>query len=148
MQAVRTAGVVDRVKRRFERHKADLQLLVDETGDLKTLLAKDVSEGGMFVATTLPMPIGHAFCVTVVHPQNGAHFLLDCIVRRREPGANPPGVGVQFVGMDAAVHADFLAFIANELPVLSVGEEEVDEDQIDAWEEEEPTNVRPRTIPR
>jgi PilZ domain len=143
MQVARAACAPDPVRRRFERHKAELPLVVDSVGELQTLLATNVSQGGMFVATTVPLPIGHSMRVIVVHPNSGATFLLDCVVRRRDVDGSPPGVGVEFDAMSDAHRADFMEFIKDELPVLSESEEDVDESEVDQWEEEEPTNVRP-----
>jgi hypothetical protein len=143
MQAARAAGVPDQVRRRFERYKKELRLLVDSVGELKTLIATDVSQGGMFVATELPLPIGHGFRVTVVHPESGATYPLDCVVKRRDVDSKPPGVGVQFDPMNDGQRQAFMEFIKDELPILSATEEDIDPALVDAWEEEEPTNAKP-----
>jgi Tfp pilus assembly protein PilZ len=145
MQVAAAAHAVDPVRRRFQRHKAELQLLFHELGDLQTLVTRDVSQGGMFVATELPLPVGHELEVTLVHPDSARTIVLDCVIRRRDRDATPPGVGIELVHMDEGRRRAFVEFVKDDVPMLDATEEEISDDELEFIESEEPTNKRPRT---
>jgi hypothetical protein len=51
-------------QRRSERHRVRLRVVYDDGGSFNAGLARDVSEGGLFVETALPARIGTTITVT------------------------------------------------------------------------------------
>jgi hypothetical protein len=107
------------VRRRYPRHAVALQVLLHSVDDLRTFYTRNVSRGGLFVATTLEVPEGTAMRVSIIHPKSRERFTLDAVVRRRGD-ARDPGLGLEFAALDEARREEFQEFIASELPVEEV----------------------------
>jgi len=97
--------------------------------DLTTLLenyAKDISEGGIFIPTTDPKPVGVTINLTLIHPETKEEIELDGEVVRsvsereaREQKAKKltPGMGIKFVNLDRRQQNALEKFLAVEYPV-------------------------------
>jgi uncharacterized protein (TIGR02266 family) len=109
---------VDPIRRRFERHRAELELLVATVEQLHTLYSHDISKGGMFIRTDLALPPGERLLVRVVHPETGESFALEAVVRRASTDPRLRGLGVEFVNMDERARERLFEFIRSELLVL------------------------------
>ncbi len=112
-------GTPDAVRRRFPRYAAALKVNVHDVGALEQLYTRNVSKGGLFVATALDLPAGTALKLSVIHPKTGEPFPLDAEVRWR---AAPPdaGLGLEFTHLDDARREAFFDFIRSEIPVEEV----------------------------
>jgi hypothetical protein len=101
------------------------------------------------------------------------HGMVVYVIRAADGDEHAPGIGVELRGLSGGAHAAWEAFVRGaqahlgtkasaraksagiaqrgsgsrraepEAPHLSVDEEEVSEETVDAWEDEEPTNVQP-----
>jgi hypothetical protein len=101
------------------------------------------------------------------------HGMVIYVIRAAEGDEHAPGIGVELRGMTGVANAAWEGFVRDvqarlpagpsgrtkpsgiaqrgsgsrraepEAPLLSVDEEEVSEETVDAWEDEEPTNVQP-----
>lgn len=106
------------VRRRFPRYDAELELEVRSMEELQHLVTRDVSAGGMFIATEAPIAPGVVIRIVVRHPQRTETFDLDAVVRHNR--AAPMGIGVEFVGLDAARRAELMEFIRPSLPLEDI----------------------------
>jgi Tfp pilus assembly protein PilZ len=99
-------GVVDAVQRRHARHAAELPVLLESgrgepvspDGGDEAPVTQDISKGGMFIRTTLPLSVGGGVLVKLVVVASQATFAVECVVRRRVFGSQA-GVGVEFLEM-------------------------------------------------
>ncbi len=114
---------VDPVRRQFQRYKAEVQLHVEHMDELQLLYSRDVSRGGMLIATDMDFEVGHELVVKVLHPENGTTFSVDCVVRRVVRQADFKGIGVEFLRMTEGRRSDFVDFV-------SAGIQDVDDDEI------------------
>jgi hypothetical protein len=101
------------------------------------------------------------------------HGMVVYLIRAVDGDEHAPGIGVELRGLSGGAQAAWEAFVRDvqeqsrkvpsarpraaglaqrgsgrrraepEAPLLSVDEEEVSEETVDAWEDEEPTNVQP-----
>jgi len=101
------------------------------------------------------------------------HGMVVYLIRAADGDEHAPGIGVELRGLSGIAHAAWEAFVRDvqeksrkkpsarpkltgvaqrgygrrraepEAPLLSVDEEEVSEETVEAWEDEEPTNVQP-----
>jgi len=103
--------------------------------DLTTLIenyAKDLSQGGIFIPTNDPKPVGTEIALTLIHPDTGEEIALQSEVVRvvTESEAHDkrdkrlvPGMGVKFINLSEAQQSALAKFLAVEYPV------EPDQDQ-------------------
>jgi len=111
--------VPDPVRRSFPRYAAALQVQLHSVDDLRTFYTRNVSRGGLFVATTLAVAEGTRLKVSVVHPRTREQFTLRAVVRRRSTSEDP-GLGLEFAELSEARRDEFMEFIASELRVEEV----------------------------
>jgi hypothetical protein len=104
------------VRRKYPRHAVALQVLLHSVDDLRIFYTRNISRGGLFVATTLEVPEGTSMRVSIIHPKSQERFTLQAVVRRRGD-AGDPGLGLEFAALDEARREEFQEFIASELPV-------------------------------
>jgi hypothetical protein len=101
------------------------------------------------------------------------HGMVVYLIRAADGDEHAPGIGIELRGLSGVAHAAWEAFVRDvqeqsrkkpsarpkltgvaqrgsgrrraepEAPLLSVDEEEVSEETVEAWEDEEPTNVQP-----
>ncbi len=107
------------VRRQYPRHAMVLEVLLHSVDDLRTFYSRNVSKGGLFVATTLEVPEGTVMKVSVIHPRSRERFTLQAVVRRRVT-VGDAGLGLEFAALDDGRREEFQEFIASELPVEEV----------------------------
>jgi uncharacterized protein (TIGR02266 family) len=107
------------VRRHFPRYAASLQVQLHSVDELRTFYTRNVSKGGLFVATTLPVAEGTTLRVSVVHPKTQEQFTLQAVVRRRSTSGDP-GLGLEFSELTEARRDEFMEFISSELRVEEV----------------------------
>ncbi len=103
------APIAEPIRRHAVRHPAVLRVKVSTADELVDLYSKNVSKGGMYIETPAKIAIGTSVIVVVIHPQTHDPFLLEAVVRHHDQGPRN-GVGVEFVGLDAATRDSFLDF--------------------------------------
>jgi uncharacterized protein (TIGR02266 family) len=90
-------------RRRFQRAVAYLCIDLCSEHNFWTGLTMNISEGGVFVATNVMLPIGSVVGLHVELPK-GTRILALGEVRWCRPSTGnddvPPGLGIQFVGLD------------------------------------------------
>jgi len=99
--------------------------------DLTTLLenyAKDISQGGIFIPTTDPKPVGVIITLTLIHPESHEEVEIQGEVVRvvsekeaREQKAKKlvPGMGIKFINVEPSVQMALERFLAVEYPVTA-----------------------------
>lgn len=95
--------------RRFHRYPVVLEVRPGDLEDLYRLYSRDVSVGGMFLATSREIDVGSEVRLDVRHPHGATVFHLSAIVRRRS--GEPAGIGVEFTGLDERRRREFFEFI-------------------------------------
>jgi uncharacterized protein (TIGR02266 family) len=102
------------VRRSEPRRAIQLRVRVRTEAELHTLYTRDLSRGGMFLATELPLAVGDRLRVELVHPTTNESFPLRCRVRHRLSRHGQAGVGVQFEQVGPAAAAALEAFVRTE----------------------------------
>jgi len=115
---------------RRQHPRASIRLKV-KFPDLTTLLenyAKDISQGGIFIPTTDPKPVGVVIGLTLIHPDNGEEIEIQGevvrIVSEREARQQKgkklvPGMGIKFINLEPHQQTAIQGFLAVEYPVSS-----------------------------
>ena len=105
-----TAKAADKVRRASVRIRLALEVVIDGS----TVMTRDVSENGMAIRTTVPMPVGS---MTQVQLRAGTTSLLfDAIVRRTINEPNFQGLGVELVNLAPDRRAELVRFIRTNAP--------------------------------
>jgi hypothetical protein len=91
------AAWLSRIPRRSGHHNFGATAEVKELGSWKEelLITRDLSAGGCFIATALPLPKGSRIRVRIEHA--GAEFTA---VARVTDNVTPEGMGIEFVEME------------------------------------------------
>jgi hypothetical protein len=119
-EAAATAVVVpEPVRRHDPRFPMVLQVRLQTVDDIRLLYTRNVSKGGLFVATALETPEGTPMKVRIIHPKTGEHFLLDAAVRWRSTSGEV-GLGLEFVQLTDQRRDQLMEFISSEIPVEEV----------------------------
>jgi PilZ domain len=105
------------LRRRFERHKAVINVEPVTQREIEELYASGVCTGSMFVPTRLALPPGTRVIVNVQHPTTGRPFLLEAVVVDRAESspdaaaAAVGGLGLALQGIDQRCKDEFLDFV-------------------------------------
>ena len=78
------------------------------------MYSRDVSAGGMFLATDRRFDVDSVLQLDIRHPQSDKVFALSATVRRVATGA-AAGIGVEFVDIDDAQRQRFYEFIHSDI---------------------------------
>ncbi len=97
------------LRRRFSRHTAVLELKPKSINTLEKLYTRDIPTGAMFIATPLELAVGAEVVINITHPESHEPFLFEAKVLLLS--TDPPGVGVELLGVDERFKQDFLEFI-------------------------------------
>ncbi len=111
------ADSVDPVKRMHPRVDARFEVRPHNIDELETFFTRDISQGGMFLETDMPVEAGLNLALTIFHPVTRKAFTIDCIVRRCSE--EPPGVGVEFLGLSGRRREAFDSFVHEGLAALA-----------------------------
>jgi uncharacterized protein (TIGR02266 family) len=96
---------MDDNRRRSPRLHHEVTVAYRSAGSFLTDWATDISRGGLFINTRNPLAVGTAVKLIIQLP--GAEFPLDLsgrvtrVVDLDERGGSPPGMAVEFLGVDA-----------------------------------------------
>jgi uncharacterized protein (TIGR02266 family) len=115
--AAATGDVVDAVRRKHPRYPIRLAVRPRSLQELMTMYTRDVSAGGMFLATERTFDVGTVLQLDVRHPESERIFEIAAIVRR-VGGDKTPGVGVEFHEMDEPARQRFYEFIHSHIPQI------------------------------
>lgn len=98
---------VEPINRRHVRFAAVLAVRAKTLDELVTTYTRDISQGGTFLTTDIPLSAGDDLYLELIHPESGNAFGLQCIVKRRVRD----GVGVEFADLDDDRRALFWQFV-------------------------------------
>lgn len=95
--------------RRESRLPIDVKVDYRTAGSFITDYTKNISRGGLFIATSLPLDIGTRVRLRLTLPDGDAPFALDGVVKwvatLKEKDSHPAGMGIEFVDFDEKVKA-------------------------------------------
>jgi len=109
--------------RRFQRFTMVLQVRLESCGQIHGLFSQDLSLGGVFLDTTLPLPVGEKVVVQLIHPQTLAPFDLEGVIRRRVKEGAMRGAAVEFTGLTPARRGELMDFICGAARHMGMGTE-------------------------
>ncbi len=118
------SGEDSRVSPRVE---ADFTLRFETVDQLALAYGTEMSMGGMFLATTEPLPPGRELRVRLVLPETLTEITIRArVVHSRSPGEAdaaglPAGMGVSFAALDAPTRAQLEAFVASRMEAQEAG---------------------------
>jgi len=107
----------DPINRKHPRFRVRLEVKPRTFDELMTMYSRDVSRGGMFLATPKTLAVDTELQLDVKHPEVDLTFSLEAIVRRVSDGSNP-GIGIEFQGMGDRERDAFYEFIHTHIPDL------------------------------
>lgn len=103
---------------RRSQARLPVELKVDyrTVGSFITDYTKDISKGGLFIRTSLPLEAGERVRLRITLPDGDAPFALDGIVKWtstiRDKDKRPPGMGIEFVNFTDEVKAHLDRLVA------------------------------------
>ncbi len=93
----------------------DIKVDYRTAGSFITDYTENISKGGVFIKTSLPLEIGERVRLRLQLPDGDAPFALDGIVKwvstLRDRESHPPGMGIEFVDFDDTVRAKLEALV-------------------------------------
>jgi type IV pilus assembly protein PilZ len=93
--------VETRIRLRFKNKETLLEQYID-----------NISQGGIFIATSAPKPVGDQIALILIHPETGEELLLHGEVVRVVDGKDrAPGMGIQFHSMNGFLRKQLDEFI-------------------------------------
>ena len=102
-------------KRRNPRPPADVKVDYRTVGSFITDYSANISQGGVFVKTSIPLPVGEKVRLRVTLPGHELPFALDGVVRWVSTHDNaenrPAGMGIEFLEFSGEVKDQILAFV-------------------------------------
>jgi type IV pilus assembly protein PilZ len=91
-------------RRGGDRLPVEVKVDYRTVGSFITDYTKNISRGGMFIRTSLPLEVGERVRLRITLPDGDAPFALDAVVKwtstLRDRDKHPPGMGVEFVDFD------------------------------------------------
>jgi uncharacterized protein (TIGR02266 family) len=124
--------VTDQTRRKYVRYPAEFKVRIPTVEKLEDFLTRDISVGGIFLATEREIKKGAQVRLVVVHPKTGEEFPIVGQVARVAPKSesSPQGLGVRFIDMTDERKAEFEKFVMSGLANLEV--------PFDPWEVQAP----------
>jgi uncharacterized protein (TIGR02266 family) len=107
--------------RRHPRINVELEVLLVSEPNIYPGFVENLSEGGVFIATREPLPMGSQLTMMIGLPDGGAPIAVRGEVRwTREPTSEgaPLGMGIRFVDLSFEDGDRIRAFIADRAPIL------------------------------
>jgi uncharacterized protein (TIGR02266 family) len=107
--------------RRYHRYPLIVAVHLSSAHNFFAAQARNISAGGLFVATDAPLPVGERVEVQFTLPGLEQVYAARCTVRwlRRASGlgGSPPGMGLSFEELAPEVAAAVEAFLAHREPI-------------------------------
>lgn len=108
---------IDVVKREHPRFSVRFAVRPRTFDELMTMYSRDVSRGGMFLATQKQLEVDTELQLDIKHPEAEQTFSIEAVVRRVSEGKSP-GIGVEFHKLGDRERDAFYEFIHAHLPDL------------------------------
>ena len=106
-----------RDRRSSPRASVEVDLGVYSESNFFTGLTRDISDGGLFVATHVPLPVGTELTVKFTLPGCDEVSAKGVVAWMRDPQEGAPGMGVRFTEITAEAEALVHRFIAKREPL-------------------------------
>jgi len=100
-------------RRKGTRVPAEVKVDYRTVGSFITDYSKDLSQGGIFVQTSLPLAVDQRVRLRITLPGRELPFALDGVVRwvRSPQDSESPGMGVEFEEFDEATREALRRFV-------------------------------------
>lgn len=102
--------------RREPRLPAEVKVDYRSIGSFMTDYAENISQGGLFIRTSLPLPVGERVRLRLTLPDGDAPFALDGVVKwvstLRDRDERPAGMGIEFVDFNDEVKGKLSALVS------------------------------------
>jgi uncharacterized protein (TIGR02266 family) len=109
-------------RRRHDRGPLEVEVTLESDHNFFAGFSENVSEGGLFVATHALRSIGATVALTFRVPNREQPIEVSAVVRwvrvYHEASDAPPGMGLQFIGLDAEDAAAIRAFVEHRAPLF------------------------------
>ena len=99
------------------RHRVEAEVTLDSESHVFTGLVRDVSRGGVFVATYQPLPIGTAVLLELSLPDGRIEVHGKVRWRRELCEEAAPGMGIEFDRLEANALSSIEAFCDRREPL-------------------------------
>ena len=101
--------------RRAPRLPADVKVDYRTVGSFITDYTRNISQGGIFIRTSLPLDVGERVRLRLTLPDGDAPFALDGVVKwvstLKDRDKHPPGMGIEFVDFSEDVKGKLEALV-------------------------------------
>src|SRR5258706_10718286 len=91
-------------RRRALRVPSHLQVECSHAADLEQGRANEISEGGVFLVTERPIPVGTPVRLRLIGDRGETVEVEGAVVWARPPGRASPGIGIEFLDLDESRH--------------------------------------------
>jgi hypothetical protein len=98
--------------RRKEAHSLPVRFRRPDGDHWSDAVTRNIGVGGAFLETDATHPVGTPLVVEISFPPDDRRFDLTAVVRWLSADLGPKGLGLQFIGVDAAVHAQLLDYFS------------------------------------
>ncbi len=104
-------------RRSAVRHRVEAEVTLESESHVFTGLVRDVSRGGVFVATYQPLPVGTAVVLELTLPEARIEVRGEVRWRRELCEEAPPGMGIEFERLEANALSSLEAFCDRREPL-------------------------------
>ena len=109
-------------RRAHERAPLEIEVTVASDHNFYNGFSENISEGGLFVATHVPLPVGRSIDVEFTLPSAPRPIRVACVVcwirPYREDSDVPAGMGLRFADLTAEDEALIAAFVRKREPIF------------------------------
>jgi len=120
--------VAQTARRRYPRMNVKFEVKPANIQELNTFFSRNLSTGGMLLETEQDLAIGQLLELSILHPITRKGFAIVSVVRRKH--LQPPGLGLEFTGMDARKQEQFQKFIVEGIEAITEREKERKDQEI------------------
>lgn len=112
-----TEAQVAQERRSAIRHRVEAEVTLESESHVFTGLVRDVSRGGVFVATYQPLPVGTSVVLDLILPDDRIEVRGKVRWRRDLCEEAAPGMGIEFEKLDTKALSTIEAFCDRREPL-------------------------------
>lgn len=103
----------DAERRTYPRKKVSFKVKVRDVDAMREFFSKDISLGGIFLATSSDWKEGEKLDIVIVHPWTNESFSISAVVNRlvKSETERNVGIGVEFLNLDDSLRDTLLTYI-------------------------------------
>lgn len=100
-------------RRLFPRKEAAFRVRLKDQNDLREVVSRDISQGGLFLRSSTAIPLGETLPVLLIHPWTSEELpvLVRAVRLEKTQDGRLAGVGVEFAEPDESLRDTLLTFI-------------------------------------